>query len=424
MNNTNSDTASAGDMHPESALADVLYEVIDISPGTARTLLPNLLEAIRLHLSMEVGFLSRFHDDRRVFEYVSNDGEHSLLDEGDSDALENSYCLGVTEGRIPGVIRNAQRHESVRHLDVTKELGIGAHISVPILLEDGEIYGTLCCFSTQPDEDLDERDLSFMTVIADLMGTMLQREISHLNTIDEKRRGVDDLIQSGAMHSVWQPIVDAESGRVVSVEALARFNTRPYRPPNEWFEQAAEVDRHTALERNALIKGLAILPDLSKATYVSCNLSGQALLDPEIQEFLRGRKLDRIVLEITEHDIIADYDVLIEVLKPLRAMGMALAIDDFGAGYASFRHIIGLDPDIIKIDMGLVRNIDTSHTAQSVVRSLGIFADENHRQLVAEGVETERELQTLRSLGVNRVQGFLLHKPMVRDDLLQVLALH
>lgn len=414
----------AGEKQPKRALADVLYQAIDISPGTARTLMPSLLEATRLHLGMEVGFLSRFDDGRRIFEYVSDDGEHSFLNAGDSDELEASYCLRVVEGRIPGVIPNAQEYEGVQDLKATSRLGIGAHISVPIHIGEGEIYGTLCCFSTRPDESLDERDLSFMSAIADLIGAMLQREVSHLNQIEEKRDTLDVLMQSGAMHAVWQPIVDADSNRIISVEALTRFNSRPYRPPNEWFDEAAEVGRHVALERNALIKGLAILGALPSSIFVSCNLSGQALLDPEIQEFLQGRKLDRIVLEITEHDMIADYESMLKILKPLRQAGMLLAIDDFGAGYASFRHIVGLNPDIIKIDMSLVRNIDVSRTAQSVVRALRSFGDENQRRLVAEGVETEAEFQMLRSLGVTRIQGYLLHKPMGRDDLLRVMASH
>lgn len=406
------------------ALAEVLYEAIDIKPGTARTLLPNLLEAIRLHLSMEVGFLSRFHDGRRIFEYVSDDGDQSLIAAGDSGELEASYCLGVVEGRIPGVINNAQEHDAVNHLDATHNLGIGAHISVPIQLREGDVYGTLCCFSTSPDESLDERDLNFMSVIADLIGGLLQHEISHIKALEQKRENLDDVMHSGGLHSVWQPTVDSHTGRIISVEALARFNTRPYRPPNEWFEEAAEIDRHIDLERNALIKGLAILPVLPDNTYVSCNLSGQALMNPEIQEFLRGRKLDRIILEITEHDIITDYDSLIRILAPLRNAGMLLAIDDFGAGYASFRHILGLQPDIIKIDMGLVRNLDTNNTGQSVVRAIASFAAENQVGLVAEGVETERELQMLRSLGVHRIQGYLLHKPMGRDDLTRVFQSH
>jgi len=416
------DSLPARSGNPQRDLADVLYQVVDISPGTLRTVLPDLLEAIRLHLGMDVGFLSRFADGRRIFEFVSDDGKYSPISAGDSDPLEESYCLRMAEGKIPGVIQNAQEHQGVQDLGATHDLQIGAHISVLVHLQGGEIYGTLCCFSTQADETLDSRDLNFMSVIADLIGAMLQREISYVDRIEQKRNYLDDAIHSGALHAVWQPIIDIESNRVVSVEALARFNTRPYRPPNEWFDQAAEVGRSTQLERNALIKGLDILPELPGSVRISCNLSGPSLLDPEIQAFLHNRQLDRLVLEITEHDIIADYSSLVEALKPLREAGMMLAIDDFGAGYASFRHILGLNPEIIKVDMSMVRNIDTNETAQAVVRALTTFASENCRWLVAEGVETESELQTLRGMGVTRIQGHLLYKPMDHDDLLQALA--
>ncbi len=145
-----------------------------------------------------------------------------------------------------------------------------------------------------------------MSVIADLVGAMLQREYSQLQRVEEMRQYLDEVIHSGAMYAVWQPIIDTVSGGFMAVEALARFDTRPYRPPNEWFADAAAVDRHTVMERNALIKGLAILPDLPESLRISCNLSGQALRDPAIQAFLESRRLDRIVPEITEHDIISD----------------------------------------------------------------------------------------------------------------------
>lgn len=424
MTSKSSDRPTSDGKPSGDDLSAIFSQVIDINPGTARAMLPGLLEAVRLHLAMEVGFLSRFDGERRIFEYVSDDGERTLIHPGDSDNLDGSYCQRVVEGRIPGIIHNALEFEGVQDLDVTYEIGIGAHLSVPVHLEGGDLYGTLCCFSTQPNETLNERDLAFMSVIADLIGSMLQHECAHLKLTEEKRKHLDEVIHSGAMYSVWQPVIDTDGNRVVAVEALARFNTRPYRPPNEWFAEAASVDRHTDLERNALIKGLAILPDLPDGMRVTCNLSGQALLDPAIQEFLQGRRLDRIVLEITEHDMIADYESLLKVIGPLREQGMMLAIDDFGAGYASFQHILGLDPDVIKLDMSLVRNIDSLPTAQSIVRAMIGFTAEGDRYLVAEGVETGAEMDTLRALGVTRAQGYLFHKPLARAEIRQLLAEH
>lgn len=398
-------------------LARALHQAIEIKPGTVKTLLPDLIEAMRLHLGMEVGFLSEFREGRRVFKYVSHDGEQGRFVAGDSDPLEETYCLRVVEGRIPGIIHNAREFDGVKDLDVTQAYGIGAHASVPVFVNDGQVYGTLSCFSTQPDESLGDRDLDFMLVISELVGSMIEQQMSFTENIEQQQKYIDEIIQSGVMSAVWQPIVDADTGEVLSVEALARFDTVPYRPPNEWFEEAVRLNRYIVLERNALINGLKILPDLPGQIRIGCNLSGQAFLDPKIQKFLSAQALDRIVLEITEHDIIDDYDELARVLAPLREQGLMLAIDDFGSGYASFRHILRLDPDIIKLDLKLVRDINISLDAQSVVRAMSAFAAESSRSLVAEGVETQAELDCLRLMGITQAQGNLIHKPMNREHI-------
>jgi EAL domain-containing protein (putative c-di-GMP-specific phosphodiesterase class I) len=99
------------------------------------------------------------------------------------------------------------------------------------------------------------------------------------------------------------------------------------------------------------------------------------------------------------------------MLRPLRARGLRLAVDDAGAGYASFRHILRLRPDHIKLDMSLTRNIDTDKSKRALALALIEFARETGSELIAEGIETQGELATLRELGVMRGQGYLLGRP-------------
>ncbi|MCO6058006.1 EAL domain-containing protein [Pseudomonas sp. MOB-449] len=120
----------------------------------------------------------------------------------------------------------------------------------------------------------------------------------------------------------------------------------------------------------------------------------------------------QIVLEITEHDVVADYEGLSAGLAPLRSLGIRLAVDDAGAGYASFRHILMLKPDIIKLDGSLTQNIDSDPTRRALAVALIQFAAETGSKIVAEGVETLSELNILRDLNVNKAQGFLLGRPM------------
>lgn len=418
---TNIDGTSVTATQKPSRVGDILHDSAGIEPGTTDQLLPGLLESIRLHLDMEVGFISQFQDGRRHFLHVSATEGRELISEDGSDALEDSVCLKVVEGKVPNLVHDAQAEPGMQEMAVIKQLGIRTHASVPILLGDGEIFGTLCCFSTQSDKSLDEKHIAFMSVIGDLIGTAVQREQLHDRRLEKAREHLLDILHSGALQMVWQPVNDSVNRRITAVEALARFRTEPYRPPNEWFDEARAINMGTKLERNAFIKGVEILADLPDHLSVGFNVCGTTVLDGKFREFLMEQDLRRLVIEITEHDIINDYQALAEALEPFRRRGLKLAVDDFGAGYASFRHILNLEPDIIKLDMSLVRDIDRNAKAQAIVRALVAFATDNACQLLAEGVETEAELATLNSLGITLIQGYKLHKPLERDRLLAVI---
>jgi EAL domain-containing protein (putative c-di-GMP-specific phosphodiesterase class I) len=117
------------------------------------------------------------------------------------------------------------------------------------------------------------------------------------------------------------------------------------------------------------------------------------------------------VLEITEHVSIAGYTEFKHSLEVLRARGVRIAVDDAGAGYASFRHILNIQPDIIKLDMSLTRNVDSDSGRRALASALIRFAQETGCEIIAEGVETAAELDTLRALGVTRAQGYYLGRP-------------
>ena len=117
-----------------------------------------------------------------------------------------------------------------------------------------------------------------------------------------------------------------------------------------------------------------------------------------------------IVLEISEHDAIEDYAAF---RRAAAAIGTdtRLAVDDAGAGYASFRHILELRPDLVKLDVGLVRGVDTDHVRQALVAGIVYFSERSGCRLVAEGIERESERAILEQLGVHFGQGYLLPRP-------------
>jgi EAL domain-containing protein (putative c-di-GMP-specific phosphodiesterase class I) len=130
-----------------------------------------------------------------------------------------------------------------------------------------------------------------------------------------------------------------------------------------------------------------------------------------LPELLQSVDINRVVLELTEHASVMDYRELTEALTPLRALGLRIAIDDAGAGYASMRHILSIEPDLVKLDISLTRGIDADRKRRALASALIAFARETDVGIVAEGVETSAELLTLQSLGVKRAQGFYLARP-------------
>jgi EAL domain-containing protein (putative c-di-GMP-specific phosphodiesterase class I) len=136
--------------------------------------------------------------------------------------------------------------------------------------------------------------------------------------------------------------------------------------------------------------------------------------DDFVQEFvemtpssLRGLT----VIEITENSVIDDFDRMRDIVRKLRAHGFRVAIDDAGAGYAGLQTMVEIEPDFIKLDMSLIRGVDASIVKQRLVRTLHDFCREAAITLVAEGIETRKQLDTLRELGVSHGQGFLFGLP-------------
>ena len=223
---------------------------------------------------------------------------------------------------------------------------------------------------------------------------------------------------------VFQPIVDLEHGRVVLFEALARFTTEPARHPETWLAEAAEAGRLADLElalAGAALAQLHLLPD---DVGMTVNVSPETAMCGELLALLPPEAPGRVVVEITEHAPVDDYDALALQLQALRARGVRVAIDDAGAGFASLRHILRLSPHVIKTDMALTRNVERQSPERALARALVSFANEIDAAVVAEGIETQAELDALTGLGVRFGQGYRLGRPAPIRQWLRELARH
>ena len=225
------------------------------------------------------------------------------------------------------------------------------------------------------------------------------------------RHRIDHVLQRQAIDIALQPIVDLANGRLVGTEALARF--RDGRPPDLGLAEGGETGQALMLDRTAFFSAIKLLSRLPSNCYVSVNATPELILHGRLDEALSKMRvpLNRLVIEVTEHAKVRSYSELLTCLAPLRERGVRLAIDDTGAGYASFNHVLQLRPDIIKIDRSLIANIADDAARRSLVTALVLLALDLGASVTAEGVETSSELRTLATLGVDCAQGYLLARP-------------
>lgn len=390
---------------------------VQASESVDRPSVVRILNAIRSHLGMDVAFVSEFLDGRRYFRHVDARTPGGPVLVGNSDALEDSYCYRVIEGRLPELMHDACLNVEALRLAATRALPVGAHLSVPIRFKDGRVYGTLCCFSHSPDHSLTARDLDMMRVFAELIGEQVQDEALKAAEFQSIAGRIDHALDDEAVSTVYQPIFNIIDGRTVGFEALSRFSSKPAQTPDMWFADAAKIGRELQLESLAMrlaLKGLKSLPD---SAYVALNASPAMIVNGGLAEVLDGFPLQRIVVEVTEHQAVERYEDIAAVMRPLQDAGLRLAIDDAGAGYASFRHILNLQPQIVKLDISITRSIDSDRSRRALAAALRGFAFETGCSIVAEGIETPAELEALKNLGITKAQGFYLGRPMTLEQL-------
>jgi EAL domain-containing protein (putative c-di-GMP-specific phosphodiesterase class I) len=215
----------------------------------------------------------------------------------------------------------------------------------------------------------------------------------------------------------FQPILDLTSMRTVGTEALARFALEPRRPPDLWFADAEEVGLRTDLELLAIRRAIEAASGLPPWLSLSVNVSPSTVTEDGFVDTVALAEDRPIVVEITEHAAIEDYDAVARGLRSIRQGGGRLAVDDAGSGFASLRHILRLSPDIIKLDRSVTSELDRTVSARAMARALIEFGQASGASIVAEGIERQEEVEALRALDVRIGQGYFLGRPMRLADL-------
>jgi EAL domain-containing protein (putative c-di-GMP-specific phosphodiesterase class I) len=382
-------------------------------PQSGDPVLLRLLWLARAHLGMEVAWLSTFRAGRQVI--VAADGALVEMNVavGAGTDLGDAFCTQVLAGRLAQVVTDARRHPIARELGATQQLNIGSYVGAPWREPDGTIGGMLCCLSRIPDPSLDEHAARYLGMLADLvsdhLGSPAARAYRRAFRAEKQIRAVLD---AGTIRTVFQPVVRLADGGIRAYEALSRFDHPLSARPERAFAMAAGSGLGAELELMAAGGALAHLDLAPDDGWLGINLSADTVLHPAASSLLmRHAGRQRILLEITEHTPVSDYERLTACLRPLRAAGILIGVDDAGAGFASLSHILNLRPDVIKLDIALVRGIDQDPVRRALARSLVGFSAEIGALLIAEGVESTGERSALGALGITYGQGFLWGKP-------------
>lgn len=367
-----------------------------------------LLATARDALGLSVTFLSRLDGENQHLEVVDT-SVPLLFREGYTQRQELTLCQAVLDGRLPEVMPDLREHPEAMALPAARFPRLRSYVSVPVRFSDGSLYGTFCGAGLTTDRGLSKRDKALMEVLARATAVVLEPEVVERERRAEVESRLGPVMADGGPRIVLQPIVEIGTGRRVGAEALSRFPTGWGKAPDVVFAEAHSVGSGHELELLAL-RAAARTLDVVEG-YVSMNASPSTLLVPECLSLLGDLPLDRLLLELSEHDPVDDYDELLAVIAPLRERGMRLAIDDVGAGFSSLRHIVLTAPDVLKLDRSIVDGVAADPVLGTLVRSLVDFAAGCSATVVAEGVETAQDAARLAELGVPLAQGWHFGRP-------------
>ncbi|MEP6623988.1 MAG: EAL domain-containing protein [Acidimicrobiia bacterium] len=228
----------------------------------------------------------------------------------------------------------------------------------------------------------------------------------------------------------YQPVVDIEHGKMVGAEGLVRWQhpRRGLLAPDDFLAAAEVSGLVVALGREVLELGVGAMRDIDETRLptLALNLSPRELAQPDLIERVRitlaehGVKPSRLCIEITESAVLDEVESAIATLNALRDIGVRLAIDDFGTGYSSLSYLRRLPVDIVKIDRSFVAELGADGANLTIVAGIIGLARGLGLSVVAEGIETVRQLQVLRELGCTLGQGYLFSAPIALDDLLGI----
>jgi PAS domain S-box-containing protein len=364
---------------------------------------------------------------RQVANFTGIAAAQFLVFERDGHAMPIGHAVGDRPDppleRLPrqlsrGLIRRAadgpwvepwQNRQGQPHDQLVAGVGPCSLAYAPVRYDD-RLIGLLVIQAVDAvDKAAATEALPALVEFADLAGALIGRELSERADSGGAHDHIWGIIAHREFHPVFQPIVDLETGAVVGYEALTRFTDGSN--PETVFAEAAAVGLGLDLERATLHAALAASATLPASAWLNLNTSPELIFAGETMGSPPHSVDRRLVFEITEHSVIADYPAFRATVAAL-GFPVDLAVDDAGAGFASLRHILELRPAFVKLDRSLVTGLETDEVRQAMIVGLRHFARASGCRLIAEGIETDAELTALRALDIKLGQGYLLGRPL------------
>lgn len=340
-------------------------------------------------------------------------GEHLR----DSDVIAelmnagNAFVIVLSPPRATSCIDPSARLALARRVEKAIAEKLGTRIESALYRKFGCYVGasTVC-----RDEQMRLERLVYDGLEQALADSHAREEADAVERVSRLR----EILANEDIRTLVHPVFDLEGMEVIGYEALSRGpKDSEFERPDKLFSVAYDHDLVMRLERVCRKRALEMAKEMPADRLLFLNVEPEAVGDPHLREAVitsvddGGIDPSSIVLELTERTAIADFSAFRSTLEYVRALGFGVAVDDAGAGYGSLQCLAEVHPEWLKVDLSLVRGCDTDDVRASLIESLMNYSNKVGAKLIAEGIETEAELVTLRGLGVKYGQGFLLALP-------------
>lgn len=435
------DFYDAMEEHPE--IKRLLFDPVTGLPTTPLLFprIKSLLEE-RGEVSMLCVNVARYSRIEEIFGWQAFDAVMqevaNVLDEitgevlRDSDVLAelmisgNAFVIVLSPPRTQACIEPSSRVALARRVETSIREKLEARMEPTLYKKFGCYVGAATCCA--------DEGVRLERLVYDCLEQALEDSYDR-EAADAKERvaRLREILVNERIRTLVHPVFELDSMQVIGYEALSRGpEGSEFERPDKLFGVAYDAALVMRLERVCRKRAIEAAADMPTGRLLFINIEPEAVGDPQLRDMVTQALLSAaevtpqsIVFEITERSAITDYPAFRSTLEFVRALGFGVAVDDAGAGYGSLQCLAEVTPEWLKVDLSLVRGVDTDDVRATLIESLVNFSQRVGSSLIAEGIETEGELNRLRELGVKYGQGFLLAKPsdpFPSDDALPAMA--